>query len=315
MAGMKAKAIKSVLSRKFKELLASIDDEPTRKALAEGTIITGGCIASMLLGEPVNDFDMYFRNRETALTVAKYYVGKFTPGARKGIPCKLYVDEAGNRVRIVVQSAGIASEVVTEKPYTYFETAQEDGAGEYVSGVLGNAGDIEEKQEELQAQALETPVQKPPYRPVFMSTNAITLADKVQLVLRFFGEPDVIHENYDFVHCTSYWTSWDAELVLRQDALESLLAKELKYVGSKYPVCSLVRLRKFIKRGFTINAGQILKIAMQVSALDLTNPSVLQDQLSGMDAAYFIDILRRVKEKYPDKINSAYLCEVIDRMF
>src|SRR3546814_13834921 len=80
-----------------------------------------------------------------------------------------------------------------------------------------------------------------------MSTNAITLSDKIQIVLRFYGEADAIHENYDFVHCTNYWTSKDANLTLRQPALESLLCKELRYVGSNYPVCSVIRLSKFIR--------------------------------------------------------------------
>ena len=52
-------------------------------------------------------------------------------------------------------------------------------------------------------------------------------------------EPDQLHENYDFVHCTNYWTSWNNELVLRKEALEALLARELRYVGSKYPLCSI----------------------------------------------------------------------------
>jgi hypothetical protein len=31
----------------------------------------------MLLGEEVKDFDIYFRDKQTALAVAKYYVNRF----------------------------------------------------------------------------------------------------------------------------------------------------------------------------------------------------------------------------------------------
>jgi hypothetical protein len=141
------------------------------------------------------------------------------------------------------------------------------------------------------------------------------LSHKVQIVLRFYGSADTIHENYDYVHCTNYWTSKDDELVLRQPALESLLAKELRYVGSKYPICSVIRLRKFIKRGWTVNAGQILKMMLQISELDLKDHKVLQDQLTGVDAAYFVQLVSMVKENDPEKVNSAYLVEIIDRMF
>src|SRR4051812_30491998 len=76
---VKAKTIKAVLRKKMDEWLASIEDEAVRKRVKNHTIVTGGCIASMLLREPVNDFDVYFTDYETALTVANYYVARFQP--------------------------------------------------------------------------------------------------------------------------------------------------------------------------------------------------------------------------------------------
>lgn len=291
--GMKGKTIKAILSKKFTQFAASIEDEAVRKLVERNTIVTGGCIASMLLGEKVNDFDLYFRDKATAVAVGEYYIGKFV--AATGHPMKL--DAEGDRVRIVTE-AGHRGET----------------AGDVAT--LQDTGAIEDAYEELIDAAQEVESEGPAiYRPIFMSTNAITLSDRVQLVLRFYGEPDAIHENYDYVHCTNYWTPWDGKLVLRQDALESLLARELRYVGSKYPLCSIIRLRKFIRRGWTINAGQILKAIMQVSELDLTNPAVLEDQLTGVDSAYFCEVMRNVREKDPEKVNAAYLVEIIDRMF
>jgi len=56
-------------------------------------------------------------------------------------------------------------------------------------------------------------------------------------------------------------------------------------------------------------------MAMQISELDLTKPEVLEDQLTGVDSAYFIEVMARLKEKDPEKVNTAYLIEIIDRMF
>lgn len=313
---MKSKTIKSILAKKINEWAASIEDEAVRSMVSKNTIVTGGCIASMLLKEPVNDFDVYFRNHATAWAVANYYVGRFDPEKKSGIPCAIFVDDQGGRIRIVVKSAGIASEDGAEKPYEYFESRPDGEATAYVGEVMNDSADIEDAYHETEAASLEVDSDgKQPYRPVFLSTNAITLAGKVQIVLRFYGEPDAIHENYDFVHCTNYWTSWGGNLVLRPEALEALLSKELRYVGSKYPICSVIRLRKFIRRGWQINAGQILKMCMQISGLDLSNPAVLQDQLTGVDAAYFVQLMARLKEKDPEKVNAAYLCEIVDRMF
>lgn len=310
---MKKKTIKSVIAKKMNEWWASIEDEKVRDLAEKNTIVTGGSIASMLLREQVNDFDVYFRTKEAAKTIAEYYVKRFEIKKKDGIPCEIYVLDEKERIKIVVKSAGIASEQGTDKPYEYFEGSEQGRGTEYVSEVMQDPGQIVDTQETTEAAALHDEGQ--PYRPVFLSTNAITLSKHVQLVLRFYGEPEDIHKNYDFVHCTNYWTSWDGELVLKQAALESLLAKELQYVGSKYPICSLFRLRKFIKRDWTINAGQILKIALQVSELDLTDVEVLEDQLVGVDVAYFIEVINKVKANDPEKVNSAYLVEIIDRMF
>jgi len=305
---MKSKTIKAIIAKKISEWLGSIDDESARKIAEESTIVTGGCIASMLLGEEVHDFDLYFRTHDAALRLAEYYVKRFEVKDARGIPCPIKILDKEGRIKIVIKSAGIASEDGTLKAYEYFEQPGAREAADYI-------GDVMDRDEEIDEAIQKQEDEKPRYRPVFMSTNAITLANKIQIILRFYGEPDQLHENYDFAHCTNYWTSWDGELVLRPKALEALLARELVYIGSKYPVCSIFRLRKFIKRGFTINAGQIVKMCMQISELELSNLDVLEDQLTGVDCAYFIQVLAKLKDKDPEKINATYLVEIIDRMF
>lgn len=289
---MKAKTIKKIIRDKVDAWLASIEDESTRSLASKNTIVTGGAIASMLLKEQVNDYDLYFRDMATAEAVASYYVKKFQEA--NGHPLSLDVQDG--RIRITT-ATGHRGETAGD-----VETLGTD--------------QIDDVYEEAESAALETVDDgKPPYRPVFMSTNAITLSNKVQIIVRFYGKPDEIHENYDFVHCTNYWTSWDNELVLRQAALEALLARELRYVGSKYPLCSIIRLRKFIARGWTVNAGQILKMVMQLSEFDLKDPEVLEDQLTGVDSAYFMQLMTKLRENDPEKVNASYLVEIIDRLF
>ena len=91
------------------------------------------------------------------------------------------------------------------------------------------------------------------------------------------------------------------------------------YRGSKYPICSIIRMRKFIKRGWHINAGQILKICMQISELDLNDLDVLEDQLFGIDTLYFMQIVRALREMqmtHEDwQFDSSYLSTIIDKVF
>ncbi|ODA08243.1 hypothetical protein [Paenibacillus polymyxa] len=157
------------------------------------------------------------------------------------------------------------------------------------------------------------------FNPVFLSTNAITLSDNVQLITRFYGDPEEVHENYDFVHCTCYYIPHKNELVLPQKALESLVTKDLKYVGSKYPVASIVRSRKYIERGWSINAGQYLKMILQCGALNLNDPTVLEEQLTGVDLSLFKTVIEAIKDKKKQDsdftVSLEWVSEVIDKVF
>ncbi len=77
MSGYKSKTIKAILTKKIDKWLATVEDEGLRELLKRDVIVTGGSIASMLQGEEVNDFDIYFRSYETTAKVAQYYTRKF----------------------------------------------------------------------------------------------------------------------------------------------------------------------------------------------------------------------------------------------
>jgi hypothetical protein len=311
---MNRKTINKIISKKHEDFLKSITDENVRKLVDKNSIITGGSIVSLLLNETVKDFDYYFVDKETCKAVAEYYVNKFIelhPDWEKNNTktCKPEVREEDDRIKIFVKSAGIAGEG-SENGYEYFESLPDQQAQEYVEKIISEADDTDSK-------PLDDVKEK--YRPVYMSENAITLSDKVQLVIRFYGEAEEIHKNYDFVHCTNYWTSKDRKLTLLPNALEAILTKQLYYQGSLYPVCSVIRTRKFIKQGWHINAGQFLKMCFQISELDLKDINILQEQLTGVDAAYFFQVIEYCKKKQEEdkdfKITAPYLVSIIDKIF
>ncbi len=318
---MKARVANMLVCRQFDKWVESIEDAKVKELVKDNTILTGGALVTLLTQNTVNDFDFYFRNRETALAVARYYVAKFlgNPPARfRGANKELgiWVDDSdpSGRVKIIVKSAGVVGEANTKEDtasagYDYFENdANTEGQEAFLDAAVAVNKDAAPKDADGK--------ERKPFRPVYLTANAITLSDKVQLVIRFYGEPDQIHENYDFVHVTNYWTSWERKVVLRAEALECILAKELRYIGSRYPVCSLIRIRKFIERGWTITAGQLLKIVFNLREFDLTKYEVLEEQLTGVDTAYFRQLLDSLKAKSDasGSVDQTYLMELIDRI-
>ena len=309
---MKRKTIKKILNMKFEEFAKSITDSNVKKLVEKNTIITGGSIASMFLGEPIYDFDLYFKNKETVLAVAHYYTKIFNE-TRKD-----------HQMAEVVDGARCLEKYKDEekRPF-YLHNMTSDRVKIYVqsNGVTGDLPDEEDVDEVRQALSImkDDAKKKDPYQPIFLSPNAITLSDDIQLIIRFYGNPEEIHKNYDFIHATNYWESNNKKLTTSLDAMESLISKELRYTGSLYPVCSVFRTRKFINRQWTINAGQYLKMCFQVSQLDLTDLNVLEDQLFGVDVSYFatmVEVLRAKQAKDSSFVMSdGYLATIIDRIF
>lgn len=303
---MNSKNIKRHLKAKLKDWVKHIDDEAVKKTIEENTIITGGALVSLLTGETVHDYDVYFRTKDACIEVAKYYVDKWNK-KHEDKPVSLLwgerlaqeTGEDNGAVKCFIKSKGIAD-----------EDEQADSSIAY---------NFESTAEEEESDAASDEGEKERYWPRFITSNAITLSDKIQIVTRFYGEVADIHKNYDFAHCTCAWSSWDNEVFLPVKALECIINKELYYVGSKYPLCSIIRTKKYIKRGYSINAGQYVKMCMQLNEVDLKDVKVLEEQLTGVDTTYFqmmIDELQKHKEESGcGSVDITYAMELINKLF
>ena len=187
------------------------------------------------------------------------------------------------RVKIYIKSKGVLGDVESED--------EEDNLVSEEPVVLDPEEDKLDDEENTEALKYK-------YMPVWLSSNAITLSGGIQLVIRFYGEVDEIHQNYDFTHAKNIWESSTQKLTLNPEAFECLLANELRY---------------------SINAGQILKIILDIHKLDLTNISVLRDQLIGVDSAFFGKIIAELQKDAENKsdyqVDTGYLVELIDRTF
>ncbi len=112
-------------------------------------------------------------------------------------------------------------------------------------------------------------------------------------------------------------TATKRKLVLNNKALESIVTKQLYYNNSIFPVSTLFRIRKFIKRGFNISAGEIFKIAYSISKLDLDDIATLEEQLVGVDSSYFRSFLWKIKQIKADQgnLNDTVVGALIDKIF
>lgn len=303
---MQIKTIKKVIRAKMEDWLASITDEKLRNDVKNNLLVSGGSIASLILQETVNDYDVYLMDRKVLLRLTEYY----TNGIKDVV-----VWDGKKKKELIAEYEGIRNGQTLEESHNYYASTlrnlQDDqikifltqgGGGIKVNKALENAKDGEQPKK---------------YQVSYLSPNAISLTDDIQIVIRFHGKPDEIHKTFDFIHATNFFT-FKLGVVTNMNAMQSLMSRHLSYQGSLYPLTSVIRAKKFIKRGWNISAGEYLKMMFQISLLDLSNIDVLEEQLIGIDVAYFsvlIEALRKHKEGKEDfKLTPEYLNELIDRI-
>lgn len=336
---MLTKTMKQIITKKVNDWVATVDNEEIKRIIEKDLIITGGCFTSMIQNEIPNDFDCYFRTKEATLKIAQYYADKWNE-AHKGQKNKI-----GYETKVFVLDGANPSDEILD--YFHVRDNHESRAvlmyncpPERIKlvfpsdGVVGNPEEVRadeelgttnmspiELVEELDEAKADKIIkeEKKEYFPVFISSNAITLSNDIQIVVRFYGEPNEIHDTYDFIHTKAYYDIKEGKVVIPNEVYEHVINKTLNYTGSKYPVCSIFRVRKFLERGWKINAGQLLKICMQISKLDLMNIAVLEDQLIGVDSLYFMSLINQFKQKEKEdkdfQLTPEYLVSIIDKIF
>lgn len=269
--GISKRGIRIRLEGVIKDIVKSIDNPEIQEIFKTRSIITGGCIASMLLGEKVNDYDIYFMDMESAKKVAEFFINRDLPD--KNVKVGL---------RTIKNIQGVDEERIYCK----------------LSSGLMRALHKDRK-----------------YSLRVLTSNAITLSEDVQLITRFYGDPAEIFKNFDFVHCTNYYLPVTNTVYLNSDALASLLAKRLIYHGSLYPIASILRIRKFLDRGWSISAGQVAKMSLQLPGMVL-NGITLTEQLLGVDLLYMHSFLEMLKLKEDDELlDMSRIHQLLDEVF
>lgn len=307
---MQIKTIGKTIRLKLESWLQSITDEKLREDVKDNILVSGGSITSLLLNEEVNDYDIYLMDRNVLLRLTHYYVDPIENAE---------VWDGANKDKIIADYEYTGSDLAASHSQLgcAIRNLNNDQVRIYIEGGNNGGLKIESALEAAKnSQAVNTDA--PKYSVAFLSPNAISLTDDIQIVIRFFGTPEEIHKTFDFVHATNYFTFKDG-VVTNIKALESIITKQLHYQGSLYPLTSVIRAKKFINRNWKVNAGEYLKMMFQISLLDLTDIDVLEEQLIGIDVAYFatlIKALRDHKSKNGDFVPTApYMNTLIDRIF
>ena len=116
--------------------------------------------------------------------------------------------------------------------------------------------------------------------------------DKVtyQLICAEFGEPSEVIKKFDFSCCMGAWEP-EKGFILDKQFLKHCSQHRLVFnANAGFPICSMWRAIKFIKRGWKLPAIESIKLALSINHLNLTNHAELKRQLLGIDTLFLKEL-------------------------
>ena len=127
------------------------------------------------------------------------------------------------------------------------------------------------------------------YDKVVESPNALTYQSDnqtLQLVKlnEFIGTPEEILNKFDFTINQAAFDFETKEFLLGDRFLQDLAKQRLKFnKNTPYPINSLIRLEKYINRGFKINAIEGAKLGLSIREIKINTLGELKEHLRGVD--------------------------------
>ena len=125
--------------------------------------------------------------------------------------------------------------------------------------------------------------------------SLISNGHRVQLVKVITGAPQNVIETFDFTVCQAAYQFYDG-FFFGKDFFQHLAQRRLVFnVAAEYPICSLYRLAKFVKRGFHFSGIDAIKLGLRIQALDISDVKELRRQLMGIDTLFLKELTDSLK--------------------
>lgn len=107
-----------------------------------------------------------------------------------------------------------------------------------------------------------------------------------------------ILQKFDFTICMAGYNFQTNDIIIHKDFLYHLAQRKLVFnINASYPIASLYRTQKYIKRGYSLSGTEMVKISLKINSLDLKDYKTLKEQLLGIDTLIFKDLYIALEKK------------------
>lgn len=137
------------------------------------------------------------------------------------------------------------------------------------------------------------------YYPYFVNVTdkSLTLiangAPTIQLIyFDFFEDLNAVFDAFDFTISMCGYDYKTDEMVYHKDFLSDLSQRRLTFnKKTAFPLVSALRVNKFTNRGFAISRGQMIKVMLAVSQLEINTPEEFVKHIGGMYGSAALNLL------------------------
>lgn len=131
-----------------------------------------------------------------------------------------------------------------------------------------------------------------------MLPQANNKENPIQFVyFKYFSSPQEIFDTFDFTCCMGAYDIKKNEMVLHPDFLVHNAQKYLQYnPNTNFPINSLLRVRKYEERGYSISKSQMLRIIVSCMNKEIKTWEDFENQIGGMYGEDVSKIFDKTKE-------------------
>lgn len=239
-----------VLSQQYDWMKGYLANDQKVSLMSE-TYFAGGLFTSLVNKDRVKDYDLFCSTTETAQLLFRVF--KYSCNYANSLELEFEVDEKNPRLH--------RGKLVSTNPKLTVEQLLK-----FIND------DAKVRKGDL----------------AFLSKNALSLKNGIQVIFRFVGPPEEVFTTFDYEHCKVAWEPHPLGLTLGSTkfygrSLESLAKAELMYSGNtRFVLSALSRLNKFIRRGWGIAPSSLLALALTASKIDWNNKVALEEELLGI---------------------------------
>ena len=122
--------------------------------------------------------------------------------------------------------------------------------------------------------------------------------------------PEVIN-GFDFTICQGAFNL--EQFIFGEDFFRHLAQRRLVFnMAAEFPICSLYRARKFIKRGFHFSGIEAIKLGLRIQALEIETYADLRKQLMGIDTLFLKELTDAIAGQQEKKYDMGEFLETLN---